>query len=316
MANYGSLLLLIAPVFVVIGAGLFLRWRGLLYPEAEKGIVNLVVKFLYPCLILQAMLRADSFRSSPDVLLAPLFGFGTIVAGFGGAWLIARALGLKKGKGLRTFAFAAGIYNYGYIPIPLIEGMFGANELAALFMHNVGVEFAVWTIGVAMLAGRSMRDGLKQIANPMVVALLVGLVANLSGYADRVPTAVMTTLGMFAACAIPLGLLAIGGNLYEFFHESEGLWNARDCLGGALARLGILPLVGLALAWMLPISVEMKRVLVIQAAMPAGIMPIVLARHYGGQPIVALRVVFATTALGIVTMPLWINFGLWLVDAR
>jgi len=46
MNEYLNLLLLIAPVFLVILAGLILRKSEILRPELEKGIVALVVKFL------------------------------------------------------------------------------------------------------------------------------------------------------------------------------------------------------------------------------------------------------------------------------
>lgn len=291
-----------------------LRWREILTPESEKGIINLVVKFLYPCLIVQSMIRADSFRQAPDVLLAPLAGFATISIGFVVSGLAGKALGLRRGKGLRTFCFSAGIFNYGYLPIPLVQSMYGPNELATLFVHNVGTEFAIWTLGVTILAGASLKDGLRKILNPMVFALIIGMALNFSGYTKFFPDWTLTTLELFSVCAIPLGLLVIGANLFEYMDTKEPVWNTKDCLAGILLRLGILPLVGLAMAWLLPLSIELKRILVIQAAMPAGIMPIVLAKHYGGIPIIAVRVVFATTAVGIITMPLWIRIGQGLIE--
>jgi predicted permease len=75
-------------------------------------------------------------------------------------------------------------------------------------------------------------------------------------------------------------------------------------------RLGILPVLILCAARWLPLPVELKRVLVIQAAMPSGVFPIVLARHYGGQPLTAVQIVLGTTALGILTIPLWLRVGL------
>ena len=75
-------------------------------------------------------------------------------------------------------------------------------------------------------------------------------------------------------------------------------------------RLGILPVVMLCIARWLPCPVELKRVLVVEAAMPAAVFPIIMARYYGGQPLTAVQVVLATTALGLVTSPLWIRAGL------
>jgi len=51
-------------------------------------------------------------------------------------------------------------------------------------------------------------------------------------------------------------------------------------------------------------------VVVIQAAMPSAIFPIVLARHYAGSPATAMVVALSTSAVSLVTIPLWIPAGL------
>jgi malate permease and related proteins len=72
----------------------------------------------------------------------------------------------------------------------------------------------------------------------------------------------------------------------------------------------VLPVVFLLLARYAPVSIELKRVLVVQAAMPSGLMPLVLARHYGGQPVVAAQIIVGTTLLGVLAIPLWLYLGL------
>ncbi|MBK1879658.1 AEC family transporter [Pelagicoccus mobilis] len=313
MDEYLSILRLILPIFAMLAIGFVLRWKELMGQAVEKGMVELVVKVFYPCLIINSMIEASSFRGSVGSFWGPLAGFGTIVIGFLVCSVVGRVVGIKKGKGLRTFAFSAGIYNYGYLPVPLIVDLYGADELAVLFMHNVGIEIAIWTVGISFLAGGSLGEGLKKIFNPMVVALLVGLALNLSGWNTKLPSEVTSSVSMLAACAVPLGLLAIGANLFDHVRDGEKLWDNRDSVAGIALRLGVLPVVGLAIAWYFPLSIELKRVLVFQAAMPAGIMPIVLTKHYGGQPVVAVRVALATTIVGMLTMPLWIRFGLGLI---
>ncbi len=66
----------------------------------------------------------------------------------------------------------------------------------------------------------------------------------------------------------------------------------------------------LLVARFLPASVELKQVLVLQAAMPSAVFPIVMSSHYGGDPPTALRVVLGTALLGLLTIPLWIKFGM------
>ena len=63
----------------------------------------------------------------------------------------------------------------------------------------------------------------------------------------------------------------------------------------------------LAAAKYLPLVVELRQVLVVQAAMPAAMTPIMLARLYGGRPAVAVHVVLATTLGRLLSLP-WIIF--------
>jgi malate permease and related proteins len=51
-------------------------------------------------------------------------------------------------------------------------------------------------------------------------------------------------------------------------------------------------------------------VLVLEAAMASAVFPIAMAKHYGGDPATALRVVLSTSLVGFMTIPLWIRFGL------
>jgi hypothetical protein len=44
--------------------------------------------------------------------------------------------------------------------------------------------------------------------------------------------------------------------------------------------------------------------------MPAAIFPIVVAKAHHGYMPTALRVVLGTSAIGLITIPLWIGFGL------
>jgi predicted permease len=44
--------------------------------------------------------------------------------------------------------------------------------------------------------------------------------------------------------------------------------------------------------------------------MPAAVFPVVMAKHYGGDPATALRVVLATSLVGLITIPLWIRAGM------
>ncbi|NDV62153.1 AEC family transporter [Puniceicoccales bacterium CK1056] len=303
------------PVFALLLIGLILRRTNVLTKEADVSIMKLVVRVFYPCLFLDFLIGNPAVKEAPNLLAAPLVGFLTTVAGFLAGYGIAKLIGLEKGKGLRTFAFCNGIYNYGYIPIPLIIALFGDREtLGVLLVHNVGVEVAIWTAGIILISGQFHRGTIKQLFNPPLIALLVSLMINSSGMDSEMPEPLLRLISMLGACSIPVGILLAGAAIADLLKNKGVLENFKIPVASILLRLGLLPMVFLVVAATLPgLSTELRQVILIQAAMPAGILPIVLARHYGGEASVAVKVVISTTLASVITMPLWIQFGAWFV---
>jgi predicted permease len=311
LPGYWTLLTLVLPVFAVIAAGAGARRAAWLSPAADESLLKLVVNFLYPCLIFDNAVGNEALRTPGNLLAAPLLGFFTMGGGILLAYLIARRSGFSIGGGLRTFAFSVGIFNYGYMAIPLVEKLFGRDTLGVLFVFNVGCEAAIWTVGILMLSGASLRaGGWRRLLNPPIYALLLAVGLNLAGGDAWLPEILRRSIRMVAACAVPLGLLVIGATLVEYFAAPRTLVDRRVTPLACALRLGLLPLGMLALAVSLPLPLELKGVLVVQAAMPAGILPIVIAKHHGGQPLVAVQVVLGTTAVGLFVVPLWLRLGL------
>jgi predicted permease len=98
-----------------------------------------------------------------------------------------------------------------------------------------------------------------------------------------------------------------GALMFDMMKEEKP--SLRIAGGGALLRLGLIPLVILAFAKWLPMPLELKQVLLVQAAMPAAMSPLLIARLYGGRPGIAAQIIIVTTALSLFTLPWVINFG-------
>ena len=310
MTSYGQLFLVILPVFALVAFGTLLRRAQWITEAAEDSLFNLVVKVTFPCLIFESVATNAALHEPGNLLLPPLLGFGLTLLSMAIAWHAARALGLTVGHGLRTFAVAVGLTNYGYLPLPIMDAMFGPESRAVLLVHNVGVEAALWTGGVLVVTGLSPVAGWRKLLNAPALSLVVALAANLSGAAARVPPAVMNLVHGLAVCAIPLGLIMTGVSIQPHLNDPRQLVNTRVTLTAWLLRLAVLPWVYLLAARFVPCPVELKRVLVVQAAMPAAVSSIIVARVYGGQPLVAVQIILGTTALALFTIPFWIRFGL------
>ncbi len=310
MMSYGQLLLAVAPVVALIGLGTLLRRTNWVSEAGEANLMDLVVRLLTPCLIFESVASRPAAGSVTDMLLPPFVGFVLTSLSLAVAWYAARSLGLTIGHGLRTFALAVGITNYGYLPLPLMDTLFGPESRAMLFMHNAGLEAAIWTTGVLIVTGDSPRAAWRKLLNAPLLALVLALVCRLTGANEHIPAVVWQFIHMLAVCAIPLGLLMSGASVAPHLNDPKELVNPRVLLTAWLLRLAILPWVYLLAARYLPLAADLKQVLVIQAAMPAAVISVIVARIYGGQPLVAVQIILGTTALAVFTIPFWIKFGL------
>ena len=311
MPTYWQLLLLILPVFALIAIGAVMRRLRWLAPEADASLLKLVMGFLYPCLIFENVLGNAALRQPGNLLFAPLIGFGTIAIGIYLAYYVGKALGLTVGEGLRTFAFSTGIYNYGYVAIPLMAALFKQDSsVGVLLVHNVGCEAAIWTLGILMLSGLSLREGWRKLINGPVLALAAAVLANTLDLGRLLPPVVTQVIHLSAACSVPIGLLLIGAALMAYLSRPRELFDLRVTLASSLLRLGVLPVVFLVMAKFLPLPDDLKRVMIVQAAMPAGVMPLIISQHYGGRPLTAAQIVIGTTVLGVFLIPLWLRLGL------
>jgi len=306
----GELFRLILPVFALIAAGAVLRRYHWIEGAAEASLVRLVVNVLMPCLVFDTVVGNAALRDAANLLLPPFAGFVTTVLGFAVAYVAARRIGLVVGTGLRTFALSAGLCNYSYLPLTIVGAIWGTRAQGVLLIHNMGVELAIWSVGLLILTGASLREGWRRLLSPMLISLVVSAAINGAGLSPLVPGFVASMAHSLGICAVPMGLLMTGVSIADYLDEPSRLLHLNIAATSCVVRLGILPVAVLCLARWLPCPEELKRVLVVQAAMPAAVTPIILARHYGGQPLTAVQVVVATTAVGLVTCPLWIRAGL------
>ena len=308
--TYGSLLAAVAPTFVVLACGFALRrFRGL-RPEADTSLLTVAVNFLYPCFIADTVLNSTALRDVRTVAIAPVIGFSLLLICFGIAALAARLLRLRWPQPARTFAFSAAIPNWGYLPIPLVQQLFDQNTTGVLFVHNIGLELALWSAGVWLLSG---TGSWRQILTIPFFAILGALALNFAHAADWLPRVALDSLHFLGQAAIPLSLLLTGATLADAVVSLRDDRSPLITVAGCIVRAAVLPPLFLAAAYWLPVSLDLKRVLAVQAAMPCAMVPVLLSRHFRGDIGTAVQIVLASTVLGLLTIPFWLRIGFaWL----
>lgn len=318
---YLTILSAVLAILLAAGIGAAARWLNWLTHEADQSLLNITIRVLMPCFIFGQIAGNEQLRAPASLAIAPVVGFASMAVGLLVALWVGRAIGSRMRLGsssqVRTFALAIGLYNYGYLPIPLTQLLFGDGAtMGVLLVHNVGVELALWTVGVLVLSGQLGRGWWRGVVNPISVTIVLALAINFSGLYVHLPDFVLGGVRLLGQAAIPLSLVLVGATIADYVLQMGFKTGGRLMVGACLLRLVLLPALFLLAAWLLPVSIELKRVMVLQAAMPAAIFPIVMARHYGGDPMVALRVALGTTLVSFLTMPVWLTVGLWAIGLK
>jgi predicted permease len=308
MLDFVSILNVILPVYLIMAAGAAMRKLRVLPQEADAGLMRVAIVLLTPALILERVVGNPAVMEPLPVAVAAGLGYGLVAFGIALSYFAAPLIGLKLHEGRRTFAVSSGLQNYGFVAIPIVTALFpDKGTLGVMFTFTLGVEVACWTAGVGLLTGLGKAPW-RLALNPPVFAILGSLVLNFSGMHAFMPQVVHNTLGTLGNCAVPLALLLIGASIADIWGAERLRWSV--AVLAPVLRLGIIPIAFLACAYLLPVAVELKRVLVVQAAMPSAVFNIMIARHYGGHAATAVQCVLATTLVSLVTTPLVIAWGL------
>ncbi len=306
MISPGAVIASVLPVYLLIVAGAVLRRTGVLLKEHDEGVMRMVFSVMLPCYILDKILGSEILRSGAAVAWSICLGFGMIMVGILIGLLIGRLIGLERGNGMRTFALSSGCQNFGFTAVPVFEILWGSTGLAVLFVHNIGVEIAMWSVGVMIISG-GRQFSWRRLLNGPVIAVSVGLTLVALGLDDQVTGWARRAMSMIGVGAFPVAIVITGCTIVDLVGSEKPSFKVMA--GSSVVRLVLAPFAILCAAKFLPLPTELRQVLVVQAAMPAGMTSILLARLYGGRPAVAVQIVLVTLLLSFLTLPWIITWG-------
>ncbi|MDO4576407.1 MAG: AEC family transporter [Planctomycetia bacterium] len=310
-------------VFVLILAGGFLRYIRCLRQEADASLMSLCINVLYPCLIFDRISRTDILSHLDTMWAAPIAGFLSVSVALGCGylftWLPGRFTLLGSLEERRTFAMATAVSNYGYLPIPILLLLYPNDPevMSMLFVYTLGVELAVWTCAVPYLGGGFHKGWWKNMITTPFLTILAAVALNLLGVVPYLPEFLSKSIEWVGLGQICIPLLVIGAIIFDELVKSKEFWRWAT-LGNVFwihfFRSGIVPAMMVFMAMNLPQFPLLQKILVIQAAMPTGMILVMFSRLYGGSPATAVKAVLATNLLAPVTSVFWIALGMRLIQ--
>ena len=305
-----TLLDVVLPVFLVIGAGYAATRSGYFKSSAVDGLMVFTQGLAIPCLLFKATMSLDLSTALNTGLLASFYVGATIsfaLGILGARWIFDRRPGESVAVG-----FGAFFSNSVLLGLAITERAYGTTALEfnyaiiafhAPFCYGVGIT----VMEIARSDGASFaRTSRKVLAamfkNPLMLGIIAGFVANLA--AITIPDAVDTALDMMIRAALPAAIFGLGGVLVRY--------RIRDKLD-QVAMIAVLSLiVHPAITWGLATHVfdlgpAMLRSAVITAAMAPGVNAYLFSTMYGRATGVMSSAVLLCTILSIFTASFWLS---------
>lgn len=288
-------------MFLLVGIGFLVRKRGIVNMEGRMNMIDLCLHLTLPFNVLNSFMRKwdwNLFKACGIILLLSV-GLNAVSVFFS-----AILFNKQEEKRQKSLKYGTIISNSGFLGNPMVEGIYGADGLlyAALFM--LPVRIVMWTVGMAVfLKGQTGKLWKNILTHPCIVAIYAGVIVMVSGV--QVPIFVEKTITGISNCNTPLSMMLVGMMLAEV--KPKGLIDTPMVLY-ALLRLLAIPGVIYVLTAFLPIDSMLRGITVIMAGMPAPITTALLSAKYGGDEKYATGMIFLSTLLSLITLPLWCLF--------
>ena len=299
---------IILPVFVVVGFGYAVAWKGLFNENAVDGLVAFTQKFAIPCLLFAAISRLDLTVITSVPLIASYY-VGAF-ASFFLAFVCARLFFDRNPMEAVAIGFCGFFSNTILLGLPITERAYGPEALSGNFaiitfhaplLYFLGVtamEFArSGTAGTSEKAARVLR---AMFHNQFVIAIGLGLLVNVT--ALPLPAPLVKSVDMIASAALPAALFGLGGLLARYKPEGD----FRAILMVCVISLVVHPLVVFGAGTALSLDQDAMRSAVLTAAMAPGVNTYLFANMYGAARRVAATSVLIATALSVVSVWAWL----------
>lgn len=310
MENFFFVATQVGILFSLMAVGALCRKFRLLDGASVKGVVNVLVLVVTPCLIV------DCFQRPFDPSSLRSMGVAFLVAISAHLALVAFATAAIRHRDERTRAvlrLAAVFSNAGFMGIPLEQSLFGSDGVFFGIIYVVVFNLFMWSWGLCVMKGAGIKSlGAKGLiplfVNPGTVGIAVAL--PLFVFSVKLPAVPAEGVRLVASLNTPLAMLVIG---YYLAGAALGkVLLSPSAHFTAFVRLVAYPAA--LIAALLPFKGSIDRImalsLVTAASAPVAAMVSMFASKYDRDVDMSVGLVSGTTLLSMITMPIVISFAM------
>lgn len=288
----------ILSIVIMIALGYILKRIDFLSVDNVDTLNNIVIYIMLPSMIFSALYTADlSMISSlgilPFVILASSFVTGII------SYFILKRFNLSD-KMLWSVLVTIMIANTGFMGYPISIGVYGSEGfLRAIFCDMAtSVIFLILSFALVLKFGGSPKTAVKKIAFfPPLWAIILGILLNITHIS--IGPVLENTVNYLGNGTIPLIMLSLGISI-----DFGGIKRSKNMIiFTSIMKLLIFPLIAFFIVSHLGLLDLQFKIPIIEAAMPSGMLSLVLAITYKLDYELTSDCILINTVISLVTLP-------------
>lgn len=285
-------------LFIFVAAGFILTKIGTITPAGRKSLSDLLIHFILPCNIIcsfQIEMNLQILSSCAMIVL-----ISSLVQVF---YLVSSRVLFRSApkEQIACLRYATICSNAGFLGLPIIGGFYGAFGTLLVSVALIPQRIVMWSAGLSLFTKTDSKSILRKlITHPCIIAVAIGFSLMVFGN-PVLPTPLQKFLSGASGCTTCLSMLVIGSILASAHHAALG---DRMMWWYSFSRLILIPLIVLAVLSALPVDPTIRGVMVLMSGMPAGSTTAILAAKYDGDAPFASCLVFVSTLLSLITLPL------------
>lgn len=298
-------------IILMVSLGYFLTGKGWFNPENSKLLPKLVTYISLPTYMVWNLLNTFNKEHFITLFAGIAVPILSMIISFVISFLLSTILSLPHNR-KGTFRSAFFCSSSLFVGVPVNLALFGENSTPYVLVYFLANAFLFWTIGnySISLDGKTAPakiisiDTIRRVFSPPFMGFTLAVILILLEI--PLPDFVMSTCKYLGNMTTPLSMLFIG--IAIFGVKLKTIKFSNDVIAVLVGRFIISPIAVLLVASIIPIPELMKKVFVIQAALPAMTQTTILAKVYEADAEYAAILVTITTLFAIIAIPIYMAF--------
>ncbi len=289
----------ILSIILMISLGYFLKRIDFLSEDVIDPLNKLVMYVLLPCMIFSAISTADlallpKLGVLPLVIIASSAITGII------SYFILRKLGLDDVT-LWSVLVTIMIANTGFMGYPVTLGIYGQEGFLRAIFSDIATLciFLMLSYVLVLKFGGDAKTALKKIVFfPSLWAIILGLGINF--FSIPIGSVLENTIEYLGQGTIPLIMIVLGLSI-----NFDGISRSRSMIAfTSIMKLAFFPAVAFLIASSIGLVGLQYKVSIVEAAMPSGMMSLLLAITYNLNHELTSDCILINTVTSLITLPL------------